>query len=196
MRPLSRARSIGERMRRLAAAFGGFLLLAACGALQPPPEAVPSVTREGATSVRILHGQAGEAPHPEFEADTITPAFASDDNKLPEYPAHALKAGCRQGVVPIRVTVGVDGNVAIVTPIPDRPVEKDQCHSAFWAATCAAVQEWRFAPAFRQTPKPGPDFDGDGRADFSRWEQTPIAIYLDFEFTFRVVEGRGEVFSR
>jgi len=183
-------------MRRLAIALGQLLLVAACGARQRPPEVVPLQTREGVTSVRVLHDEIGKAPRPEVEVDRITPAYASDENKLPEYPVYALKAGCQQGVVPIRMTIGADGNVASVAPIPDRPVEKDQCHSAFWAAVCTTVQEWRFAPAFRLTSEPGPDADGDGHPDSTWRRQTPIAIYLDLEFTFRVVNGRGEVVSR
>lgn len=98
--------------------------------------------------------------------------------------------------MPIRVFVGEDGNVARVKPVPNRPVAGDQCHSAFWASTCSAVQEWRFSPAFRQTSRPGPDVDKDGRPDYSAWTQTPVMIYLDFEFTFRVVGGEGKVRSK
>lgn len=98
--------------------------------------------------------------------------------------------------MPIRVSIGADGNVARFDPVPGRPVADDQCHSAFWAATVSAVREWRFSPAYRQTPKPGPDIDGDGKPDFARWEREAITIHLDFEFTFRIVEGRGQVLSR
>lgn len=168
---------------------------AACGVRQRPPGAGPEATREGETSVRVLTRE--PAPEPEgVVVETITPAYASDENELPEYPAHALEAGCQQGIVPIRVYVGADGNVERVDGIPDMPVANDQCHSAFWGATCIAVQDWRFAPAFRQRSVPGLDFDGDGQPDFTRWEQTAVRIYLDFEFTFRVVDGKGEVRTR
>jgi hypothetical protein len=157
---------------------------------------LPTNAREGVTSVRVLEDGAKKPPPADNVVETITPAFASDDNRLPEYPRYALKGGCQQGIVPIRLYVGADGNVARVTPVPNQPVADDQCHSAFWASSCAAVQAWRFSPAFRQTPRPGPDIDGDGRPDFTRWEQAPIMIYLDFEFTYRVVEGKGQVLSR
>ena len=96
----------------------------------------------------------------------------------------------------LRAYIGTDGNVARVASVPGRPVADDQCHSAFWAASFAAVRGWRFSPAFRQTPEPGPDFDGDGRPDITRWKQEPVMIYLDFELTFRVVEGTGQVTAR
>ena len=183
-------------MRLTAVAFAALLLSPGCSARQHPATVVPANAREGRTSVRILQSESKKSQVPNAVAETITPAYASDDNKLPEYPAHALRAGCRQGLVPIRLYIGVDGNVARVLPIPSRPVAEDLCHSAFWAATCVAVETWRFSPAFRQTPQPGPDVDGDGRPDFTRWEQKPTMIYLDFEFTFRVVEGKGQVLSR
>lgn len=183
-------------MRLSAAVLGSTLLCAACAARQAPPVAGPAATRQGSTSVRVLESDS-KAPQPgEAVAETITPAFASDENKLPEYPAYALKAGCREGTVPIRLHIGEDGNVARVSAVPDRAVADDACHSAFWAATYGAVRAWRFAPAFRQVPRPGADIDGDGRPDYTRWEQTPIMIYLDFEFSFRVVEGKGRVSSQ
>jgi hypothetical protein len=173
-----------------AVALGGLLLSLGCAARSRPPAAVALT---GATSVRVLENEATQASPSETPAETITPAFASDGNKLPEYPPYALRGGCQDGVVPIRVYVGADGNVSAVKPIPSRPVPADRCHSAFWVATYAAVQGWRFAPAFRQTPRPGRDVDGDGRPDLTDWEQTPIAIYLDVEFTFRAVSGKGQV---
>jgi len=146
--------------------------------------------------VRVLEADSAPPPPGDAIVETITPAFASEENKLPEYPGYALAAGCQQGSVALRVYVGADGNVAKVSAVPGRPLPDDPCHSAFWAATYAAVREWRFAPAFRQVPSPGPDGDGDGRPDYTRWEQTPIMIYLDFEFTFRVIDGKGRVWSR
>jgi hypothetical protein len=187
-----RPTSVG-RMATRAAALGGLLLSLGCAARSRPPAAA---VLTGVTSVRVLENEATQPSPSEAQADTITPAFASDGNKLPEYPPYALGGGCQNGVVPIRVYVGTDGNVSAVRPIPSRPVPTDRCHSAFWVATYAAVQGWRFAPAFRQTPRPGPDLDGDGRPDRTNWEQTPVVIYLDFEFTFRVVNGKGEVQSR
>jgi len=177
------------------AAAAGLVLSVACGA-RPARVVTPAPDRTGVSSVRVLENAAGKPALPDAVVERMTPAYASDANALPVYPAHALAAGCRDGTVAVRLHVGDDGNVSKAAYVPDRPVAEDACHSAFWATTFSAVQAWRFAPAFRQTPRPGPDLDGDGRPDFTRWEQTPAAIYLDFEFAFRVVEGRGQVLSR
>jgi hypothetical protein len=152
--------------------------------------------REGRTSVRILNAPKAGAGVAATSEEIITVAHASSENKLPEYPAYALKAGCREGRVPVRVHIGADGNVAAQTDIPGRPLPDDQCHMAFRAAVQGAVTDWKFAPAFRQKPVPGRDVDHDGRPDFTRWEQTAVAIYVDFEFLFEVVEGKGLVRTR
>lgn len=142
--------------------------------------------------MRLLNQPEAGSGTPDPSAERITPAYASPENKLPEYPAHALRAGCRDGLVPVRVYIGTDGNVAAQRDIPDRPLPADECHMAFRAAVQGVVDDWRFAPAFRQTPVPGPD----PRAPIMRWKQTPITIYLDFEFSFQVVQGKGVVRTR
>jgi hypothetical protein len=152
--------------------------------------------REGRTSARLLTSPEAGSGRPDPSIEKITPAYASSENTLPEYPAYALQAGCRAGTVPVRIHIGADGNVAAQRDVPGRPLPDDQCHMAFRAAVQGAVQGWKFAPAFRVTPTPGPDRDGDGRPDFQRWRQEPIMIYLDFEFRFEVVEGKGVVRSR
>ena len=62
---------------------------------------------------------------------------------------------------------------------------------AFRASVQSAINTWRFAPAFLQTPIV--DAATDARAPVLHWRQEPIAIYLDFEFTFDVVAGKGIV---
>jgi hypothetical protein len=176
------------------AVAAGLVLTAACGAR--PRVATQALERSGVSSVRVLENPDRKPAPIDAVVERMTPAFASDANALPAYPAHALAAECRDGTVAIRLQLDEEGNVSRVEHVPARPVVDDTCHSAFWAATSSAVRTWRFAPAFRQTPRPGPDLNGDGQPDFTRWEQSPAAIYLDFEFAFRVVEGRGRVLSR
>jgi hypothetical protein len=177
--------------RGLSTIVAAALVAASCAArrVEPALETPP----EGRTSVRLLNVEIGASGTPDPSGERMTPAYASSDNKLPEYPAYALRAGCRDGSVPVRVYVGADGNVAAQRDVPDRPLAADQCHMAFRAAVQGAVTAWRFAPAFRQKPVAGPDRNADGRPDFTRWEQTAVMIYLDFEFSFAVVEGTGVV---
>ena len=178
------------------AAAGGVLVTAMLPSACAHHAAVaPSVVlQEGRTSVRVLNPPE-VAPGPvEPLSESVTPAYASADNKVPEYPAYALKAGCRSGTVPVRVYVGPEGNVTQQRDIPERPLPSDGCHLAFRAAVQGVVNDWKFAPAYRMKPVPGPE--RDGQPGIPRWEQTPIAIYLDFEFFFEVVGGKGIVRTR
>lgn len=199
-RPRLRQSSCGVSGSR-AATIAAMVILtsASCAArrrvVAPAAPAIED-TRQGKTSVRVLNPPEIQ-PGAEPPSERITPAFASDENKLPEYPAYALKAGCREGAVPVRVHIGTDGNVAAQRDVPGRPLPNDPCHVAFRAAVQGAVKDWRFAPAFREQRTPGPDIDKDGKPDFDRWvQQGPVAIYLDFEFLFRVIGGKGEVRTR
>jgi len=153
------------------------LLAASCAGKRPAPP--PPEPPQGRTSVRPLveaEIEAGAAvPDP-----SMTPVYASEDNAPPEYPAYALRSGCRDGTVAVRVVIGPDGNVQEQTEVPGRPVPGDACHQAFRTAAAGAVARWRFAPAFR----------------VSRREQVPTAVHVDFEFVFEVVDGKGRVRSR
>jgi hypothetical protein len=177
---------------RVSMRAGAVILAAASFACGPRPhvEEPTQQSREGRSSVRLLTAPAAQADAPDPSSETMTPAYASPDNERPEYPAEALKAGCLEGTIPLRVYVGPDGNVASQKDIPGRPVPADACHVAFLGAVEAAVAHWRFAPAFRLTRASA------APAGIARWSQAPIAIYLDFEFHFDVVDGKGVVLTR
>lgn len=178
--------------------LGIALLACGCAARRIAPAAAEgAATREGVTGVRVLEpADDSAADSSEADVQTLAPAIASEDNALPEYPLAALESGCGDGVIALRVTVTTDGKAALLRQVPGRPPPADGCHAAFRDATVEAVERWRFAPAQRRVRQQGRDVDGDGKADYIWWDQEPVTIYLDFEFTFRVVEGRGEVISR
>ena len=181
-----------EMVRKTAVACGSILLLD-CAHHRPPP--VATVPDEGRTSVRVLNAPATPSDGAvEAQTERLTPAYASPDNRLPDYPPVALKAGCRRGLVAVRVHIDPDGNVTAQRDVPGHPLPADECHMAFRASVQSAINTWRFAPAFRQTPIV--DAATDARAPVLHWRQEPIAIYLDFEFTFDVVAGKGIVRSR
>jgi outer membrane biosynthesis protein TonB len=165
-------------------AFVLVLLAAGCAGKRTPPPEPP----EGRTSMRPIV-EAEVQPGTAVPTETLTPIYASDENAPPEYPAYALRAGCRDGTIAVRVVIGSDGNVQEQMEVPSRPVPADACHQAFRTAAAAAVARWRFAPAFRQRRVPR---EGGG----TRWEQEPVPVRVDFEFLFEVVDGQGRVRSR
>jgi len=167
------------------------LAVVACSHHGPVP---PSTPAEGRTRFRALAPADASVGDIEAKGESLTPAYASAENQAPEYPGYALKAGCRSGTVPVRVYLGADGNVTGQRDIPERPLPGDSCHLAFRAAVQTAVNAWKFSPSYRMTQVRGPE--RDGQPGPTRWEQTPIAIYLDFEFFFEVVAGKGIVRSK
>jgi hypothetical protein len=56
------------------------------------------------------------------------------------------------------------------------------------------VKSWQFAPASIRAFGPGPDDDGDGKADFTVLKaETALTSYHDLRFFFEVKDGRGVV---
>jgi TonB family protein len=164
------------------------VLLPACAARAKPPAgpAVPpsSVdTREGHTSVRVLDSPEARRPSSKSRV-TVVAAEAGPENKLPEYPPAALRAGCGGGVVAVRIHIGPNGRVR-QSAVPGRSPASGPCQDAFAAAVRATVSSWGFFPAMRRVC-------GD---DETGCTDSPITVYLDLEFRFEVVDGRGRVSS-
>ena len=178
---------------RAAPLVGGVMFAAACASrsapapapVEPPMQAEES--REGRTAARIL----SSPPEPTKTEDveiTVVPAYVGAANDLPVYPPDALRSGCREGRVAVRVHIGTSGRVVEQTAIPDRPVPEDACHQAFHEAVSRAVSRWTFFPAMRRTCN-------SRRSGDPECTEVPIRIYVDVEFLFEVVEGKGVVRS-
>lgn len=161
-----------------------FVLLAGCAAKgKAPVVAAPSPDPlEGRTSVRILSSPDVRRA-PDESRVTEVPAQAGPENELPIYPAAALRSGCGSGVVPARIHIGTNGRIVRQGDVPGRSLASDSCHTVFAEAVRAAVSQWGFFPAMRRV------CGGDG----ANCTDTPIAIYLDLEFRFDVVDGKGIV---
>ena len=146
--------------------------------------------RQGQASYRPLAEveAAGEAP--EAAAEQITAIHPLAGNRAPSYPGAALSAGCGDGLVPVRVHIGVDGRVSEVGPIPGRATGGDACDEEFETAVRGAVSSWEFVPAYRvrrvaETPGAEPTV-----------ERVPLGLDVDFEFVFTIVDGKGTVEPR
>jgi hypothetical protein len=114
---------------------------------------------------------------------TVVPAEAGSENALPVYPPAALEAGCGSGIVPIRIQIGTNGRVTRHSDVPGRNLAGDSCHGLFAEAVRIAVSQWGFFPAMRRVCE----------GDATTCTDTPIAIYLDLEFRFEVVAGKGVI---
>ena len=177
-------------MRALAGTALIFLLGAgaACAKAHPGGTAGP---RQGSSNYRVLAEAEVVSGAPEPSADTVTAIYPHADNATPSYPAGNLKAGCGEGLVPIRIHVGIDGRVSDIRPIPGRSVAEDACYREFWAAASASVAKWTFVPAYRVRTIPSEAPGGEPTV-----ERTPVGLDLDYEFMFGIVNGKGTVSSK
>jgi hypothetical protein len=113
------------------------------------------------------------------------------ENATPEYPGEALARDCGDRLVPVRLHVAMDGSVWDVSRIPGRDIVEDTCFRELEAAVRKTVMSWRYVPAYRVRR-----ISAEGPGQAARVERTPLALSLDYEFQFRVVNGRGEVRPR
>jgi outer membrane biosynthesis protein TonB len=164
------------------------VLVLGCAKAHPSP---PPLARHGESSFRTLAETEVVSGEPEPSPETITAIHPFAENLSPSYPADALSAGCGDGLVPVRVHVGIDGRVSDVRRIPGRVVAGDACHGMLETAVRQALAGWQFVPAYRirrlaaETPGQEPTV-----------ERVPLGLDLDYEFVFTVVDGKGSVRSK
>lgn len=164
------------------------VLVLGCAKAHPSP---PALTKHGESSFRALAETEVVSGEPEPSPETITAIHPFAENLSPSYPAGALSAGCGDGLVPVRVHVGIDGRVSDVRRIPGRVVAGDACHGMLETAVRQALAGWQFVPAYRirrlaaETPGQEPTV-----------ERVPLGLDLDYEFVFTVVDGKGSVRSK
>jgi hypothetical protein len=193
---MGRARSFGRieltsgSMNGRLRAGGTLLLLAALGCAKARLDA-PAPARQGEATYRVLAEAEVTAGAAEPSAETITAILPFVENPPPTYPEAALRAGCGDGLVPVRVHVGIDGRVSDIQGIPGRPVQDDACHRAFEGSVRQALGAWGFVPAYRVRSVPA-----DGAGGEPRIERVPLGLDVDYEFLFAVVDGKGTVRPR
>jgi outer membrane biosynthesis protein TonB len=177
-------------MNRLCRATVLLVLGVGLGCATTPPNP-PTPARQGESSYRVLAEAEVTAGTPEPSTETITAILPFAENRPPSYPDTALRSGCSDGLVPVRVHVGIDGRVSEILRIPGRAVSDDACHNVFEDSVRRALGAWGFIPAYRirQVPAEGPGKE-------PAVERVPLGLDVDYEFVFTVVDGKGTVRSR
>lgn len=113
---------------------------------------------------------------------------------LPDYPDEAFAAGAADSTVVVRVLVDTQGRVGRVAQSPLAASTPGPYAAAFRTAVDAALARWEFYPAHLDTVKGGEDLDGDNvREPESLVAYTPVEVYYDVAFEFRVAAGRPSV---
>jgi protein TonB len=106
------------------------------------PESVPPTTpsRQPSTLPEVTTTSVAALPQPVGSDETIPPNFSG--NRPPNYPLLSRQRGW-QGVVLLRLSIGIDGAVTSVA------VERSSGYDVLDAEAVAAVRTWRGTPARR-----------------------------------------------
>ena len=111
-------------------------------------------------------------------------------NRPPSYPPALVPLRLPPHVVALRVTFDEMGRTTGVAPSPIGAGTESQHRAAFEAAAEQAVRGWHCSPAQIRKFRPGPDADGDGKADYQIMaDMRTLKTYFDVAFTFQVVDG-------
>jgi len=124
----------------------------------------------------------------------LIPPVGTPDNRLPDYPSRPLAARFGTARTVVRIVIDAEGRVTSIGDSPVRESTGGVYGDEFRRAVDEVVRDWTFRPAQYRVLRPGDDRDGDGEPDFQYVvSSTPIAVYLDVQFSFEIVEGKGRV---
>ena len=177
-------------MSRLSCAGVALMLSVGVGCAKAPPKP-PASARQGSSSYRVLAEAEVTPGAAEPSAETVTAILPFAENGPPSYPEAALRSGCRDGLVPVRAHVGIDGRVSDIQRIPDRGVGEGACYRAFEEAVRRALGTWRFNPAYQIRTVPAAAPGGEPTI-----ERVPLGLDVDYEFVFAIVDGKGTARSK
>ncbi len=159
-------------------------------AVEAPVQPEPEPT--GSSALTFLLDPALPPRLPETSEELVSPAPLS--LPLPAYPVAAIRSGCRNLSVGLRIIVETDGRIGSVQDSPLVPPAEGECAMRLREAAVAAVRGWTFQPAQWRQLEPGDDYDGDGKPDFHRViSVTRVSVYLDVRFDFEVGEASARV---
>jgi hypothetical protein len=177
--------------------IAGLLAVIVGGCLRQPIEPLsPQPTAShGEVSFRALADISAPGPR-NSRTEELVPPVPMPGNKAPEYPGTALAAGEGPVTVVVRVIIGTAGRIEQIMNSPLMESTASAYSADFKSAVEAAVGRWLFSPAQWRVLEEGEDLDADGKTDYRKVvSSTAIRVYLDLQFDFRVVNGKGVVAS-
>lgn len=181
-------------MKRIA-----ILLLFAAACRTPDPGTLSShevatiAPPEGGVSAKLIADP--NAPSVELaEGEEFVKPRLIGTNAMPVYPADLVPLHLRTHTVVLRVTFDDIGHAAEIAESPVAQSTQDEYTARFEAATRDALQAWRCFPAKIRKFRPGPDNDGDGKADYRVMDfECTLRAFFDVAFSFEVVNGQPVV---
>lgn len=182
------------RSGRLLAKIAAMALGVLAGCSHAPAQPAPRVA-EPSPTVRYDVIVDPNAPRPEISTDQEVQRPAPQfENALPTYPAELVARNPEPYVVAVRLLIDGTGAVVGVSPSPLATGTEGPHAETFRRAVDETVRRWRFTPGGIRTFAPGPDFDGDGQADYKVLsDMSARSFYVDVQFTFAMKDGAGTV---
>lgn len=178
------AASYNPRMRSANLVLAMFL--AACATVPPP---APPPAGHGQVSATLLVDPEARGAELRNGGDYRHP-YLHSGNAPPLYPPELVALRLEPQTVAVRLVIDEKGAVASIGPSPLRRSSEGPHAPAFEESVHAAVRTWKGEPARVYHFVPGPDGDGDGKADFERLDrQEVIKAYFDIVFKFEVKDG-------
>ena len=118
------------------------------------------------------------------------PARLVPVNPAPVYPAALVPLHLEPHSITMRVTFDEEGRVLSVAESPVAASTDSEHRPAFEAATRETLQQWKCYPSRIRKFRPGPDTDGDGKADYTILQADKVLkTFFDVTFEFAVVNG-------
>lgn len=92
----------------------------------------------------------------------------------------------------VRVHLDATGQVIDIDENPREIPVQNRFSNEFRTEIDKAVRQWKFLPAELQECRKGRDINGDGKIDYAVVISTEkIPVYLDVQFEFSIVDGKG-----
>ena len=160
---------------------------------QPAPLPAPSHDDRGAVGAKMLSDPGGPSlrlgPGEEYVPPQFTPG-----NPMPEYPPELIRLRLKPHVVSVRMVVDECRRITDISASPLQASTQSVYRTEFEEAVRAALEQWSVWPPAIRKFKPGPDANGDGKADYQILvDELTLKAYFDFAFTFELVDGRAVI---
>lgn len=181
-------------MRKLAILL---LLAAACrtptAATLSSREVATIAPAEGGVSAKLIADP--NAPSVQLvEGEEFVKPRLLGSNAMPVYPPDLVPLNLKPHTVVLRVTFDDLGQAVDIAESPVAESTQDASTPKFEAAARDALRTWRCFPARIRRFHPGPDNDGDGKADYRIMDfECTLRAFFDVSFSFEVVNGQPVV---
>jgi hypothetical protein len=171
--------------------------LLACRPSPPPVLTTREVAEISASSGAVSATLISDPNAPSVNlgpGEEFVPAQLAHWNRPPWYPSELVSLNLKPHKVVLRITFDEKGRICDMAESPLERSTATEHRARFEEAARFAVAEWECHPPQIRKFRPGPDSDGDGKADYRiMTDRRLFKTFFDVAFTFEVVNGQPVV---